>query len=280
MTTVQTSNKLTVKFLPWFTWVMTGFYTVVILPMFITTFLQSVPRKLTCEKEKSTQINCQFQNSILPSKPVMVEGLQGAKIQSKAYNTKKNQNKNRNRIPYEIQKIFLLTKKGEVLFLSHKTYDPEYSTPKILAWESQINAFVKNPNQQTLKLQTNNIEPEWFVMTTSRWVILGAILNSILIITIMGEVSICEFNLSNGYMIKKRRWLFLFTKTTKYSIFDIKDVQVEWERHRSIVYRITVTLASGKKIPLSNYYANYLKSAKKINTSANEIRNFLSLPTN
>ena len=81
-------------------------------------------------------------------------------------------------------------------------------------------------------------------------------------------------------MTKKRRWLFLFTKTNKYSLLDIKDVQVEWEKHKSNVYRLSITLTSGKKIPLSTYYANYLKSAKKIEYRAGEIRNFLSLPTN
>ncbi|MGB3637936.1 MAG: hypothetical protein WBA39_10240 [Rivularia sp. (in: cyanobacteria)] len=96
----------------------------------------------------------------------------------------------------------------------------------------------------------------------------------------MGEASICEFDRSNGYMTKKRRWLFLFTKKTKYSLLEIKDVQVEWEKHKSNVYRITLTLASGKKLPLSTYYANYLKSEKKIKATANEIRNFLSLPSN
>ena len=84
----------------------------------------------------------------------------------------------------------------------------------MLSWESQINAFVKNPNQQSLKLQTSNIEPKWFVMTTSRWVTFGTILYSILILTIMGEATICEFDRSNGYMTKKRRWLFVFTKKT------------------------------------------------------------------
>ncbi|BAY85634.1 hypothetical protein NIES267_51350 [Calothrix parasitica NIES-267] len=275
MTTVKTSNKLTVKFLPWFIWAIAGFYTVVILPMLITTLLQSIPKKLTCEREKSAQINCQLQNSILPSKPVVVEGLQGARFQTKAYN--KNQNQSRNRIPYEIQKIVLLTKNREVLFLSHQAYDPEYTTQKMLSWESQINAFIHNPNQQSLKLNTSNIEPEWFVMTTSRWIIIGVILNAILILSFMGEVSICELDFSSGYITKKLRWLFIFTKKNKYSLIEIKDVQVEWKKHKSNVYRITLTLASGKKLPLSTYYANYLKPAKKIKTTANEIRNFLSL---
>lgn len=273
MTTVKTSNKLTVKFRPWFTWGMTVFYTIVISPMLITTLLQSIPKKLTCERENTTQINCQLQNSILPSKPTTVEGLQGAKLRRKAYNKTKNQS--RNRIPYEIQKIFLLTKKGEVLFLSHQAYDPEHTTQNMLSWESQINAFVNNPNQQTLKLNTSNIEPKWFVMTTSRWIILGTILNAIFILTFMGEVGICEFDLNSGYMIKKRRWLFLFTKKTKHSLLEIKNVQIEWERHKSKVYRITLTLASGKKLPLSTYYANYLKPEKNIKATADEIRNFL-----
>lgn len=278
MTTVKTSNKLTVKFLPWFIWGMAGLYTVVILPMLITTFSQSIPKKLTCEREKSTQINCQLKNSILSSKPIVIKDLQGAKLQTKAYNQTKNQS--RNRIPYEIQKILLLTKNGEVLFLSHQAYDYEYTKQKMLSWESQINAFVNNPNQQYLKLQTENIEPKWFVMTTSRWIILGAILNAILIVTIMGEASICEFDLSNGYMTKKRRWLFIFTKKTKHSLLEIKNAQVEWEKHKSTVYRITLTLTSGKKLPLSTYHANYLKSAKNIEATAAKIRNFLSLPSN
>ncbi|AFY53449.1 hypothetical protein Riv7116_0868 [Rivularia sp. PCC 7116] len=279
MTTIKTSNKLTVKFLPWFIWAMAGFFTVVILPMLMTTFLQSIPKKLTCKREKSTQINCQLQNSILSSTAVAVEGLQGARFQTKAYNHNKNQNQSRNRIPYEIQKIFLLTKKGEVVFLSHQAYSPEYTTQKMLSWESQINAFVSNPNQQYLKLQTANTEPTWFVMTPSRWIIIGAIFNGILVITIMGEVSICEFDLSSGYMTRKRRWLFLFTKKTKHSLQEIKDVQVEWEKHKTNVYRITLTLASGKQLPLSTYYANYLKPAEKIKTTTDEIRNFLSLPS-
>ena len=99
MTTVKTSNKLTVKFFPWFIWVMSGLTTVIVLPMLITTLLQSIPKTLTCEREKSTQINCQLQNPILPSKPVMVEGVQGAKFQSKAYNTNKNKNKNKENHP-------------------------------------------------------------------------------------------------------------------------------------------------------------------------------------
>ena len=111
MTTVKTSNKLTVKFFPWFIWVMSGLTTVIVLPMLITTLLQSIPKTLTCEREKSTQINCQLQNPILPSKSADIEELQGAKFQTKAYNQNKNQS--RNRIPYEIQKIILLTKNRE-----------------------------------------------------------------------------------------------------------------------------------------------------------------------
>ena len=143
MTTVKTSNKLTVKFFPWFIWIIAGIFTVVILPILITTLLQSIPKTLTCEREKSTQINCQLKNPILPFKPIVVEGLQGAKFMSKAY----NKNPNSSRISYEIQTILLLTKKEEVIFLSHQAYKhshklyPEADIHEVKALEKRSDHF-------------------------------------------------------------------------------------------------------------------------------------------
>ena len=89
-----------------------------------------------------------------------------------------------------------------------------------------------------------------------------------------------EIDIQQYWLIIKRRWLFIFTKKTKHSLLEIKNAQVEWEKHKSTVYRITLTLTSGKKLPLSTYHANYLKSAKNIEATAAKIRNFLSLPSN
>ena len=277
-TTEQTANKLTVKFMPWFTWIFAAFFLVVNLPIFMTILLQSIPQELSCKRIELQQINCQLKTSILPllpSKIIVIEGLQAAKFKSQSYNNYRNPNQ----IPYERQKIVLLTQTAEIFFLSYKIYHPEYATQKMLAWESQINAFVNNPQQQSFKLKTSIIEPPWFVMTTPRWFILVGIINSIFIIIFMGEISICEFNRVNGFMTKKQRWLFVFTKTSKYSLLDIKDLQLECNQQRGNTSRITIILASGKKIPLSTYHANYFKSEKKMKITADKISNFLSLST-
>ncbi|MBF2017240.1 MAG: hypothetical protein IGS23_18965 [Rivularia sp. T60_A2020_040] len=47
---------------------------------------------------------------------------------------------------------------------------------------------------------------------------------------------------------------------------------------RDKVYRITLSLTSGKRLPLSNYYANYWKSEEKIKAEADVVANFLSIP--
>ena len=261
-TTQKTSNKLTVKYIPWFIWILAGFSSVVTLPMAVSVLLQSIPKKLTCERIEPKQINCQFQENQLSSKKNQIQGLQGAKFKT---------NSDSNFFPHK-QQLILLTKEGEVKFLSYPSYKPEYSKNKMLRNISQINEFVNNLDQQYLELETGNFILEWIILTS--------IINSLLIIIFMGEISICEFDPSTGYMTKKRRWLFLFSKTTKYSLTDIKDVETESTRHKSIVYRTTITLTSGTKIPLSTYYSSYLKSRKKMKSTANKIRKFLSLPNN
>ena len=263
MTTVQkTSNKLTVKFFPWFIWVMTGFSIVVILPILLSMLLQPISKSLTCKRIEAQKINCQFQNSTSPfssSQTVVVKDLQGAKFKKNAFGYFLTQK----------QELILLTKNGEVSFLFHRSYHPQYTASRMSQTAFKINAFVKNPNQQSLNLQKENI--------ASQWILFAAFVNGIIMTILMGEIGICEFDRTSGYMTKKRRWLFVFTKTTKYPLFDIKDVQVEWTRHKSIVYRTAIILTSGKKIPLSTYHANYLKSKRNITSTADNIRNFLSL---
>ena len=277
MTTLKgTSNKLTVKFHPWLTWIFVGFVILGNLPTWTTILLQSIPKTLNCERVEVKQINCHIQNStlpLLPSKKIVVKGLKVAKFKTKNYSNYRNPNQ----IPYEKQKILLLTQNREIKFLDYKIYSPEYTTPKILEWESQINVFINNPQQKYFKLKTGIIEPPWFVMNTPRWFLLGWIINSIFILIFTGEISICEFERSSGYMTKTQRWLFIFTKKTKYSLFDIQDVQLEWNLHRDNNYRITITLASGEVIPLSTYHTNYFKSEKNMEKTANIIRNFISL---
>lgn len=277
MITVKTSNQLTVKFLPWFVWIVAGCFTLFSLPMFISELLQSIPKTLTCTRTKSTQVNCQFQNSnfpLLPSKTVVVKGLQIAKFTNIA-------SKNiRNQFPSEIQQILLISSNKQEIFLSQKVENPQQTKQKMLLWESQINNFINNSQQQSLKLQIGNTQPEWFIMTRPKWYILVGVLDSLLILIFMGEISICEFERSRNYMTKKQRFLFIFTRKTKYSLYDIQDVQLEWSKNMGDTSRITITLNSGKKIPLSTYHANYRKSDKKMNATVEDIRNFLSLPTN
>ena len=103
---------------------------------------------------------------------------------------------------------------------------------------------------------------------------MSAIASSILMILVMSEATTCTFDRSSGYMTKKQHWLFLFTKTTRYPLLEIQDVQVEWTYHRSKVYRITLSLSSGEKLPLSTYYYNYLQSGESIEV-AHTLINFL-----
>ena len=94
-------------------------------------------------------------------------------------------------------------------------------------------------------------------------------------------MSICEFDISRGYMTKKRRWLFLLTKTTKYPLVDIKCVRIEHtyvNKRRYQIARITLSLASGKKLPLSTYQANTFKFEDKIEAEADTVAHFLSIP--
>ncbi|MDJ0800395.1 MAG: hypothetical protein QNJ51_26910 [Calothrix sp. MO_167.B12] len=259
----QTTNKLTLIFFPWFIWIMTGL-SLITLPIFFTIILQPIPKNITCERVKGKQINCQLRTLLLPFLPseiVKIEDLKSVHINtiSDAYNRTKT------------QQVVLLAKNREVILLAYKSYQPKYTAPAdILIAQSRINAFINNPKQQSFQLETG--------YTLFQWLFILAIAIEIGYIIFMSESSICEFDRSSGYMTKKQRWLFIFTKTTKHQLFNIQDVQVEWTYHKSKVYRLTLSLASGEKLSLSTYYANYLKSGKKIEAAADMLRDFLSLP--
>ncbi|MDJ0620809.1 MAG: hypothetical protein QNJ63_29410 [Calothrix sp. MO_192.B10] len=258
----QTANKLTLRFFPWFMWIMTGL-SLIGLPIFFTILLQPIPKKITCERVKEKQINCQLQTLLLPFLPseiAKIEDLKSVKINT-IYDTSNRP---------KTQQVVLLAKNREVIFLVDKIYQPKYTAPNILIAQSRINAFINNPKQQSFQLKMG--------YALFQWLFLLAIAIQIGYMIFMSESSICEFDRSSGYMIKKQRWLFIFTKTTKHQLFNIQDVQVEWTYHKSKVYRMTLSLASGEKLPLSTYYANYLKSGEKIEAAADMLRDFLSLP--
>ncbi|MGD1873264.1 MAG: hypothetical protein ACFB02_09460 [Mastigocoleus sp.] len=258
----QTPNRLTLHFFPWFIWILSGF-SLVALPIFFTVVVQSIPQTLTCKRLPTAQINCQLTTFILPpllSKKVEIKNLQAAKFNRNPEDNNQTQQ----------QQLVLLTKKETVIFSSYKTYKPLLTASKMLDTESRINNFINNSNQQSLELETGNYILYWCLGLITAY--------SIGFMIIMGEANVCEFHSDRTYMTKKQRWLFLFTKTTKYPLQDIQDVKLEWEYHKMKIYRVTLSLSNGKTVPLSTYYANYLKSQKKIKASAEEIKNFLSLP--
>ena len=134
--------------------------------------------------------------------------------------------------------------------------------------QSRINSFVRDRNQLSFQLKIDD--------TLFAWLFMSAIASGILMILVMSEATTCIFDRSSGYMTKKRHWLFLFTRTTRYPLLEIQYVQVEWTYHRSRVYRMSISLSSGKKLPLSTYYCNYLQSRDSIEVAANTLKNFLS----
>ena len=106
----QTKNKLKLRFLPWYCWIITVICSAIWLPDYLALFSEIVSAKtLNCQRVESRQINCEFKDlTLLPfkSSTVLIEDLQGAKV--KRISDRNNK--------YEKQQVVLLTKQKEIYF--------------------------------------------------------------------------------------------------------------------------------------------------------------------
>ncbi|MDJ0800394.1 MAG: hypothetical protein QNJ51_26905 [Calothrix sp. MO_167.B12] len=271
----QTANKLTLSFSSWSFWIILTFLVIISSPGYLSILLPLTPKQLTCDRLEKEKINCQFTTWILPRLSFTKVNTKVEDFISSKY-TKLSKINNK----YEKHSLILITKQKRIIILSYTTLKPTRKTietteldPQISRAESQINAFVNNTSQQSLHLQMGSTFGLYLF-------VLLIIVPICILIFSQGEFSICEFDRSSGYIIKKRKWLFVFIKTIKHPLLDIQDVQIEWSYHQHQGKRITLFLSSGKKFPLSTYNANFSRSETKIEAEANLIREFLYLPKN
>ncbi|MDJ0620808.1 MAG: hypothetical protein QNJ63_29405 [Calothrix sp. MO_192.B10] len=269
----QTANKLTLSFFPWSFWIILAFLVIISSPSYLSILLPLIPKQLTCDRLETEKINCQFTTWILPRLSFTKVNTKVEELISSKYTKVSNSNNKTIR-----HLLILLTKRKRIIILSYPNLEPIRKTvettdiePQISRAESHINAFVNDTSQQSLNLQMGSTFGLYFF-------VLMIIIPICIIICSQGEFNICEFDRSSGYMIKKRTWLFVFTKTIKHPLLDIQDVQIEWSYHQHQGKRITLLLSSGKKLPLSTYNANFSRSETKIEAEANLIRKFLYLP--
>ncbi|MCJ8282311.1 MAG: hypothetical protein MJK14_21380 [Rivularia sp. ALOHA_DT_140] len=261
----KTSNKLKLRFFPWYCWAVTIVCSVFFFPTYFAVFLETVPVKtLRCQRVESQQINCESKDLTFrpfPSQTVVIENLKAVKS---------NRIINHNH-QLDKQELVLLTKQEKFVFVSKRIFNPESPETNISNIESRISRFINNPQEQYFYLDTGNSQFQWFLLT--------ALIGIVIFLILFCENRISEFDNNRSLLTIKRQWLFLFSRTKTYPLTDIKSVEVErmyMSNRRHTSYRITLFLTYGKKLPLSTYYANTFKYKGVLLEQANALSQFLS----
>ncbi|KAF3885699.1 MULTISPECIES: transmembrane domain-containing protein [Nostocales] len=256
----QTPTKLTLEFRPWFIWIIGGFSSL-IWPVQLFFLLPLIKTStLTCTRVQPDRGECQLVTSSLlqsSKKTIPMEEFQGARVDQSDESRDRNQP----------QQLVLLTKHGELAFWTADTQKPQVSAIELKSTADRINDFVKNSQTSSFTIQKGN--------PTLAWAVTGVTTFNFLWLAYCCEIVTCDFDKSRGSVIKKRQWFFI-SKTVEHQLREIVDVQVQEKFNRNGKnYRIKLLLSSGKDLPLTNYYTNYLRKREYIEKKADAIAQFL-----
>ena len=228
---------------------------------FVIVFPISKTNTFTCVRSQPSGGNCQLVSSTLLQshvKTIPLKELQGARFN-------KVNNSNGNPEP----RVVLLTSQGEVPFPFIRSYHATAQHTQLKWMASEINSFVKKPDEQSLTVEEGDLKTGWIICA-----FLG--LNLVWMVFCSAVVT-CHFDKNLGSITTKRKWWFV-TKTIEKPLQEIVDVQVEEQRSRNGKnYRISLVLASGKRLPLTPYHTNYGCNQKKTQEKADSIATFLNL---
>lgn len=261
MTTLQsTPTKLILQFRPWFIWIIGGLSSLIWIPQIFFMLPLIKTSSLICKRVQPNRGECQIVTSSLlqsNSKSIPMEEFFGARFDKFDVSSDNSQK----------QQVVLLTKHGELTFWDTHTQKSQVSAIELKSIVEQINGFVKTSQSSSLTIQKGN--------SLICLAVTGSAVLNFLWLAYCCEIVTCDFDKSRGYIIKKRQWFFI-ARTVERQLKDIVDVQVQEQFNRNGKnYRIQLLLASGKDLPLTNYYTNFLRKRENIEKEANAIAHFL-----
>lgn len=258
----QTPTRLSLRFRPWGIWISGLFFIFIGLPINLIFFLPlSKTNTFSCERIEKNQGNCQLKTSFLlfyQIKNIDLDKLQRAKIDLIKNNST------------EKQRVILITTEGEQYFPILLTYHPNIKAFELKAIIAEINDFIKDKNQPYLKVQEG--KAEWI-----GWFICVGLIYVIITLGFWSEVITCCFDKNHGVLIKTRNWLILKIKI-EHPLVDIINVEVQETRTRyGQCYRISLVLASGKHLHLTEFSTYDYVSKDKIQKEVNIIIDFFEI---
>lgn len=268
----QTPNKLAFRILPTFFWGVELFFAGIGLLSFLFALTLTPVTTLTCERSTPSQLSsATIQDAPAPAtcellkfnwlglekSKISISGLQGATVETKidTYSDGKM---------FSVYRVILFTNGSDVPFTNEYSANDDVSRQALI---SQINTFVENPLQASLLVQQDNrLFGVISIGISSFFVLL-----SILVIAVV-PVVLCIFDKElNSVTIKRRRWFS--EEAFQHSLREISNVQVECVANDDWVYRVTLNLESGEKIPLTWFYTSGFEEKQYIVAS---IKSFLN----
>ncbi|OUL18098.1 hypothetical protein BV378_37210 [Nostoc sp. RF31YmG] len=247
-------------------WSVAGLCCLVWSPLFSIFASQFTTTALMCQRPKPQLETCQLGKTnifLFNTKNIPIKKLQGARIYKQSISDSTGQ----------FQTLVLITNEKEIVFSSTKTFRPSITSHELDKIAYQINHFVNNPQESSLKIEKGDI----LIIK----IFMAVITLNLLWFAFCSDVVTCVFDKSRGSLIKKRQWFLIITKTVEYQLQDIIDIQVQEKQSRSFTgYRITLFRDSGKDIHLTTYQINYFKDRQKMDETADAIAKFLSRYSN
>jgi hypothetical protein len=173
---------------------------------------------------------------------------------------------------FDRYRILLIADKNNVPFRENYTYKSDPSYQNLVAIASQINAFIAYPLQNSLIIDQNEKDLGYI-----GWGICAFFsLITFLVLTISSYVT-CSFDRELNLVTVERQNLF-GKKVLEEKISNIVAVKVEEQSDiESSTYRLTLILASGKKLPLRYFFTSGWQEKQLF---ANQIQNFLGIDRN
>lgn len=222
-------TQLRIQHRPVLLWVLGGILTALGL-MVINAEKMST---LTCQRVESTSGSCELVES----------GLLRSDVKNIPLGTLQNVNLDirTNHDGDETYRVVLLTEMGELPFTSHYNSDPTQQESIV----SDINTFLENPNQTSLRIQQDE---RWFSYLFGSLIIAVGLF----VIVNKGKVVTCSFDKTKDLMSLKQRGL-LGTEVIELPIHQIAGVTTETltDAKEHIIRRVDLILNSGKHFPLT-----------------------------
>lgn len=272
----QTPNKLAFRIRPTFFWGIEVFFGGIGLIALLVTLTIAPITTLNCDRSAVNLSPPTLQNTPnsamcelvginwlgLETSKTMISGLQAATVETEI---KKDTD---NKTTYNYYRVVLNTKEGDVPFTENYTAT-EYDYENRQALVSQINIFVENPLQASLKVQ----QDDKLFGYTGFGISSFFLFLSLLVIAVVPVIN-CTLDKELDRITIKRQRLF-GTKEIQHSLSEISNVQVEYSSgDEGGTYRVTLNLSAGDNLPLTRFYTSGFKEKHYI---AVLIKNFLNL---